>query len=120
MNNGWGIKSFPTGPHSFAAIFSNFRRSPTTTAKQILKERGYIIKERGVIAVKGKGEMNTFYVLGRKISRGRHLGATLAPGGQNSLAEVVYGMVRARKRRTAKKGEQGQLSFFGWGLGNGR
>ncbi len=63
--------------------------------------------------------MNTFYVLGRKISRGRHLGATLAPGGQNSLAEVVYGMVRARKRRTAKKGEKGQLSFFlfgDWGM----
>jgi hypothetical protein len=36
---------------------------------QILSERGYIVKERGLIEVKGKGEMFTFYVLGRKISR---------------------------------------------------
>ncbi len=60
-----------------------------------------------MISVKGKGEMLTFYVLGRKISRGRHLNmSTLGMGPQNnSLAQVVYGMVRARKRRTAKKGE---------------
>ena len=36
---------------------------------QILRDRGYVIKERGVIQVKGKGEMLTSYVLGRKISR---------------------------------------------------
>ena len=50
----------------------------------------------------GKGEMVTYFVLGRKISRvwrtGRGSGAT-----NNSLAEVVYGMVRARRRRTLKR-----------------
>ena len=46
--------------------------------------------------------MVTYFVLGRKISRvwrtGRGSGAT-----NNSLAEVVYGMVRARRRRTLKR-----------------
>ena len=117
---------------------------------QILRDRGYVIKERGVIQVKGKGEMLTSYVLGRKISRrdellenrssrktdsqeekrsswnhillkilsenqfsGKtyfytissswHFGRTVSSG-NNSLAEVVYGMVRARKRRTGRRG----------------
>ena len=71
---------------------------------QLLAERGYIVKERGVINVKGKGEMLTFYVMGRKISRSWRFGRTVNQG-NNSLAEVVYGMVRARKRRTARKGK---------------
>ena len=71
---------------------------------QILRDRGYIIKERGVIQVKGKGEMLTSYVLGRKISRNWHFGRTVSSG-NNSLAEVVYGMVRARKRRTGRRGK---------------
>ena len=62
-----------------------------------------MIKERGVIQVKGKGEMLTSYVLGRKISRSWHFGRTVSSG-NNSLAEVVYGMVRARKRRTGRRG----------------
>jgi hypothetical protein len=53
----------------------------------ILAERGYVVKERGVITVKGKGDMRTFFVLGRRISRawrtGRGSGAA-----NNSLAEV--------------------------------
>jgi hypothetical protein len=66
-------------------------------------ERGYVVKERGVIYVKGKGDMNTCFVMGRKIWRARPFGQTVNQG--NSLAEVVYGMVRARKRRTGKRGE---------------
>ena len=73
---------------------------------QILSERGYIVRERGVITVKGKGDMRTFFILGRKISRGWRRGGSGA--GNNSLAEVVYGMVRARRRRTLKKGELGE------------
>ena len=46
--------------------------------------------------------MRTYFVLGRRISRawrtGRGSGQT-----NNSLAEVVYGMVRARRRRTMKR-----------------
>ncbi|CAB4064700.1 ADCY8 [Lepeophtheirus salmonis] len=69
-----------------------------------LSDRGYIVKERGVIKVKGKGEMLTYYVLGRKIHRRRR-----KPLNQdnNSLAEVVYRMVKVRKRngRHGKKGK---------------
>ena len=54
--------------------------------------------------MKGKGEMLTFYVLGRKISRGLMSSRTICQG-NGSLAEVVYGMVRARKKRTAPKGK---------------
>ena len=77
---------------------------------QLLAERGYIVKERGVINVKGKGEMLTFYVMGRKISRSWRFGRTVNQG-NNSLAEVVYGMVRARKRRTARKGKGSKSSY---------
>jgi adenylate cyclase 8 len=81
---------------------------------QILSERGYIVKERGLIQVKGKGEMLTFYVLGRKISRSWRFGRTVSLQGNNSLAEVVYGMVRARKRRKTTKGKTNHfcLRFF--------
>ena len=73
------------------------------TNLQILRDRGYLLKERGVIQVKGKGEMLTSYVLGRKISRKWHFGRTVSSG-NNSLAEVVYGIVRNRKRRTGRRG----------------
>jgi len=73
----------------------------------ILSDRGYVVKERGIINVKGKGEMRTYFVLGRRISRawrtGRGSGTT-----NNSLAEVVYGMVRARRRRTLKRKEDNE------------
>ena len=54
--------------------------------------------------MKGKGEMLTFYVMGRKISRSWRFGKTVNQN-NNSLAEVVYGMVRARKRRSARRGK---------------
>ena len=86
----------------------SFNYDPSTVILQfqILSERGYIVKERGLIQVKGKGEMLTFYVLGRKISRSWRFGRTVSLQGNNSLAEVVYGMVRARKRRKTTKGNQ--------------
>ena len=55
--------------------------------------------------------MLTFYVIGRKISRSWRFGKTVNQG-NNSLAEVVYGMVRARKRRTARKGKG--KTYFDW------
>ena len=66
----------------------------------IVSERGYAVKERGIINVKGKGNMRTYFILGRKISRrhGRGSGTT-----NNNLAEVVYGMVRAKRRRTFRR-----------------
>ena len=48
--------------------------------------------------------MLTFYVMGRKISRSWRFGKTVNQN-NNSLAEVVYGMVRARKRRSARRGK---------------
>ena len=78
----------------------------------ILSERGYAVKERGVIKVgttvimkvistiivliivvimiqvKGKGLMRTYFVLGRKISRGRY-GKGGSGAANTSLAEVI-------------------------------
>ena len=87
----------------------NFQASHKTA--MILSERGYAVKERGVIKVrafivfflsfisvpcnppthqvKGKGLMRTYFVLGRKISRGRYgKGGSGAAGAAGSLAEV--------------------------------
>ena len=66
----------------------------------ILSDRGYAVKERGIMNVKGKGNMRTYFILGRKISRRHGRGSGAA---NNSLAEVVYGMVRARRRRMFKR-----------------
>ena len=70
----------------------------------ILSDRGYAVKERGIINVKGKGNMRTYFILGRKISRRHGRGSGAA---NNNLAEVVYGMVRARRRRTFRREKQG-------------
>nr|CAD7265771.1 unnamed protein product [Timema shepardi] len=67
----------------------------------ILEARGYQVQLRGMIEVKGKGEMETYFVVGR-IS-GRAAGFTRQPSTYNSLAAVVYGMLQARRRQTIKK-----------------
>jgi len=46
--------------------------------------------------------MRTYFVLGRRISRAWRTGRGSGTA-NNSLAEVVYGMVRARRRRTIKQ-----------------
>ncbi|KAJ8871129.1 hypothetical protein PR048_027433 [Dryococelus australis] len=73
---------------------------PKETAT-ILEARGFQVQLRGVIAVKGKGEMETYYVVGRRSSRAG--GFTRQPSTYNSLAAVVYGMVQARRKQTIKK-----------------
>ena len=74
----------------------------------ILSERGYVVKERGIINVKGKGNMRTYFILGRKISRrhGRGSGTT-----NNNLTEVVYGMARAKRRRTFRRERGCDISY---------
>ena len=85
---------------SMKFYFLNFSVQASEKVALIVGERGYAVKERGIINVKGKGNMKTYFILGRKISRriGRGSGAA-----NNNLAEVVYGMVRARRRRTFKR-----------------
>lgn len=60
--------------------------------------RGYEVQVRGVIDVKGKGPMETYYVLGRK--SGRALGFARQSSQYNSLAAVVYALAQARKKQT--------------------
>ena len=68
---------------------------------QILEKRGYQMQLRGVVAVKGKGDMETYYVMGRKA--GHAPGFVRQPSTYSSLATVVYGMLQARRRQTIKK-----------------
>jgi adenylate cyclase 8 len=68
---------------------------------QILEKRGYQVQLRGVVAVKGKGDMETYYVMGRKASHAP--GFVRQPSTYSSLATVVYGMLQARRRQTIKK-----------------
>lgn len=70
---------------------------PKATA-QILEAHGYVVQLRGLVAVKGKGEMETFYVVGRRRSVGRQMSMGRHPSVHKSLAAVVYGLVRARKK----------------------
>ncbi|XP_046393451.1 adenylate cyclase type 8-like isoform X2 [Ischnura elegans] len=83
----------------------------------ILETRGYQVQYRGVVAVKGKGDMETYYVIGRKASRTP--GFSRMPSTYNSLAAVVYGMVQARRRQTVKKGSSGGGGGSSSGLGGG-
>ncbi|XP_067013810.2 adenylyl cyclase 78C [Anabrus simplex] len=73
---------------------------PKETA-MILEARGYMLQPRGLVNVKGKGEMETFYVIGLRF--GRASGFERQPSTYNSLAAVVYGMVQARRRLTVRK-----------------
>ena len=73
--------------------------------KQILSERGYRLQPRGLVQVKGKGEMQTYLVVGKEM--GSPKGVHRQPSSRSSLAAVVYGMVRARRRQTTAK--QGKI-----------
>ncbi|GLG93786.1 Soluble guanylate cyclase 89Db, partial [Gryllus bimaculatus] len=72
---------------------------PKDTAA-ILEARGYTVHLRGLVAVKGKGDMETFYVLGKRAKWASVI--TRQPSNYNSLAAVVYGMVQAHRRRTVR------------------
>lgn len=68
---------------------------------QFLESRGYQTQKRGLIEVKGKGTMETYFVLGK---------ATLQQEGTprhrstcRSLAAVVYGVVQARRKQIRKQ-----------------
>ncbi|KAI5714251.1 hypothetical protein M8J76_013608 [Diaphorina citri] len=78
---------------------------PKHTAN-ILSARGYVTEYRGQVHVKGKGDMETYFVSGRASTD--HTGFTRHPSQHSSLAAVVYGMVQARRRKnTIKRPSQG-------------
>lgn len=85
-------------------------QAPKETA-MILEARGYQVQLRGTIAVKGKGDMETYYILGRRTSRSATF--TRQPSQYNSLAAVVYGMVQARRRQTIRKGNTSSNTAVG-------
>uniref|UniRef100_A0A146MB14 adenylate cyclase n=6 Tax=Lygus hesperus TaxID=30085 RepID=A0A146MB14_LYGHE len=73
---------------------------PKHTATMLI-ERGYNMEYRGFVNVKGKGEMETFFVMGRGDAQEE---AIPKPTVQHaSLAAVVYGMVQARRRHNTLK-----------------
>lgn len=66
---------------------------PRATA-QLLEEHGYSVQCRGPVQVKGKGTMETYFVLGKKIARARSMNRN--PSTRSTLAAFVYGLVQAR------------------------
>lgn len=60
--------------------------------------RGYEVKYRGLTEVKGKGEMETYFVIGRR--SGRPPTFQRQPSQCNSLAAVVYAVAQTRKKQS--------------------
>lgn len=60
--------------------------------------RGYEVKYRGWTEVKGKGKMETYFVLGKQNTRPP--GFQRQPSQYSSLAAVVYAMAQARRKHT--------------------
>lgn len=56
------------------------------------------MKSRGIIEVKGKGQMETYFVLGRQT--GRPPCVQRQPSHYSSLAAVVYAMAQTRRKVT--------------------
>lgn len=71
---------------------------PKATAA-ILADEGYRMEYRGVIAVKGKGQMETCLVQGRKIERCSSLGKSQYAPGTKTMTEVISGMVEVRRKQ---------------------
>ncbi|KAG5885373.1 Adenylyl cyclase 78C [Gonioctena quinquepunctata] len=70
---------------------------PKETA-QILGMRGYELKKRGVIDVKGKGKMETYFVIGRQLKKPPSF--QRQPSHYSSLAAVVYAVAQTRRKHT--------------------
>ncbi|KAJ8920880.1 hypothetical protein NQ315_015673 [Exocentrus adspersus] len=71
---------------------------PRETA-QILTARGYELKKRGIVDVKGKGPMETYFVLGRQTVK-RPPSFQRQPSHYSSLAAVVYALAQTRRKHT--------------------
>ncbi|XP_054014639.1 adenylyl cyclase 78C-like isoform X1 [Hylaeus anthracinus] len=64
---------------------------------RFLESRGYQTQKRGLIEVKGKGTMETYFVLGKGSMQQE--GSTKHTTRCRSLAAVVYGVVQARRKQ---------------------
>lgn len=73
---------------------------PKFTAN-LLSLRGYQTQLRGIIEVKGKGKMETHFVLG--LVQPRSTGCSRQPSQCKSLAAVVYAMAQARRKLNTRK-----------------
>lgn len=68
------------------------------SAAEILDEEGYRVEYRGRIPVKGKGEMETYYVIEKKDDNNRLVNKQLSTP-NTSLTEVIHGMVQVRRKQ---------------------
>ncbi|XP_012222680.1 adenylyl cyclase 78C isoform X3 [Linepithema humile] len=68
---------------------------------RFLESRGYQTQKRGLIEVKGKGTMETYFVLGK--STLQQEGTPRHRSTCRSLAAVVYGVVQARRKQIRKQ-----------------
>ncbi|XP_017881980.1 adenylate cyclase type 8 isoform X3 [Ceratina calcarata] len=64
---------------------------------RFLESRGYQTQKRGLVEVKGKGTMETYFVLGKGSMQQE--GTTKHTTRCRSLAAVVYGVVQARRKQ---------------------
>ena len=66
---------------------------------QVLEDEGFRVQYRGVVPVKGKGEMETYYVVGKKIERSKSYGRSQYAQ-KHSMTAVLSAMVNNRKKQT--------------------
>lgn len=64
----------------------------------MLTMKGYEVKKRGIIDVKGKGQMETYFVVGRQVKRPPSF--QRQPSHYSSLAAVMYALHQTRKKHT--------------------
>lgn len=60
--------------------------------------KGFDVKSRGIIQVKGKGPMETYFVVGRQIHK--PLSFQRQPSHYSSPAAMVYAMAQTRRKVT--------------------
>lgn len=72
---------------------------------------GWQLEYRGLVEVKGKGEMETYFVMERGEVLGDDSSMPKAPSLHSSLAAVVYGMVQARRRHHTSRKSSQRTSF---------
>lgn len=65
----------------------------------MLKDEGYRLEYRGIVQVKGKGHMETYFVLGKKMDRTASMNKSQQPAAKNSMTDVISGLVEVRRKQ---------------------